>query len=414
MNSMPYQETKAALKYPVILGLLGALCCSVSGCSSYQQQFRVTVEAGASHRIATPVFIDVGLPAVDAGMAAVAQADGEQYPAQIENLGNAMARIWWIIDDLPAGTSRDYLLKIGARVDAPGFQWLDTPGQHTELRLDDTAQLRYVYAAYAPDNLDETRNPYHHVFSPDGTEMITKGAGGKYPHHRGIFFGYTKVIVGDSTYNIWAAQRGEHASHMELLRDEAGQVFGGHRVAISWYDRHDNAMLTETRSVRAFTQPDGNILLDWQTELKTSDALIRLTGDRQHAGAHFRARNEVAEQPEGTTFLRPQQWADLPGDEEINDAGHRDLPWNAMQFNLGSNAYTVAYLSDPGNPSGADFSERSYGRFGEFFPWDLSPANPLRAHYRFWVTAGRDTERAAVERRYRDLADPPVVKLVSE
>ena len=60
---------------------------------------------------------------------------------------------------------------------------------------------------------------------------------------------------------------------------------------------------------------------------------------------------------------------------------------------------------------GADFSERLYGRFGEFFPWDLRRDNPLSVRYRWWVRNGRDVTREAVEEKYADLAEPPKVSL---
>lgn len=382
-------------------------------CSGYQEQFEVTVVAGANDRFGTPVYVDVSLPAVDASMTASVVRDGKSYPAQIENMGNANARIWWIVDRLAAGTSATYQVRVGTRPEAPEFIWSDSPGNSSELRIGERPVLKYMYAAYHPERLDETWNPYHHVYTPDGQELLTKGAGGLYPHHRGIFFGYSKISVGDSSYNIWADSNGEHSLHQSFVYEHTGPVFGGHDLRIVWKDRQGNAIIAENRKIRTFLQPHGTLLIDVQTELNTLAGDIRLDGDRQHAGVQFRARNDVAESEDGTTFLRPEAWKDLPPEQAINDATHCDLPWNAIQFGLTDKRYTVAYLSAPDNPDGADFSERKYGRFGEFIPWTLTESMPLSLHYRFWITESEGVERGDIESRYRDLAMPPIVELSS-
>jgi hypothetical protein len=126
----------------------------------------------------------------------------------------------------------------------------------------------------------------------------------------------------------------------------------------------------------------------------------------------FRASQYVAEHQKETRYLRPAAWSDLPPNQQINTKEHRDLPWNAVQFSIEDRAYTVAYLSDPENPEGADFSERLYGRFGEFFPWDLKKDHPLEVRYRWWIDTTGKATRDVVQARYEDLARPPRVTLV--
>ena len=126
----------------------------------------------------------------------------------------------------------------------------------------------------------------------------------------------------------------------------------------------------------------------------------------------FRAAQYVAEHQAETRYLRPEKWAHLPPNQQVNSKEHRDLPWNAIQYAIDDRRYTIAYLSDPQNPDGADFSERLYGRFGEFFPWDLTKERPLSVRYRWWIDATGSVERDDIERRYADLADPPKASLL--
>ena len=55
----------------------------------------------------------------------------------------------------------------------------------------------------------------------------------------------------------------------------------------------------------AYAVPGGT-LIDWNTSLQTKLDKVRLDGDPQHAGFHFRAAQEVAKNgKENTYYLRP-------------------------------------------------------------------------------------------------------------
>ena len=112
----------------------------------------------------------------------------------------------------------------------------------------------------------------------------------------------------------------------------------------------------------------------------------------------------MAENQKATTYFRPAKWASLPANKEINDKKHVDLPWNCLAFSIGDQAYYVAYLSHPANPEGAEFSERLYGRFGEYFPFELSKENPLSIQYRFVIGKGDPPSREKVQEWYDDYA----------
>jgi hypothetical protein len=280
-----------------------------------------------------------------------------------------------------------------------------------DLLYGDRPVLRYVHTPYDPDELMLTKKAFHQVFSPDGSRIITKGVGGNGEHQRGIFFGYSECRFDDTKCNIWWSNHGEHLLHKKVLRKWTGPVVGGHEVLIAWNDKQGRTFVEETRRVLAFHQPEGQLLIEVRATLRPTKWKVGLSGDRQHAGLQFRAANEVSENADATRFLRPEKWADLPRDKQINDAEHVDLPWNAMQFPLGGRQYTVAYLSDPSNPGEATFSERKYGRFGEYFPWMLTEDNPLSIRYRFYITDDPNVGRAQIEQKYHGMANPPTVRI---
>lgn len=422
-----------SLSIPVATALL--LLLSVRAHPADELVLKARVSAGESTRIDTPVSLvveipqklraameeDVPIPAMVAAVGKRPEATAEFQPAQAEPLEGPEVRIWWIVKHLGAGESQQYQVHLwpslkGETEDDRGvFSWKDSSAEglrSTDLLLGKAPVLRYMWTPFDEENIELTKKPFHHVFDPDGSRLITKGAGGRYPHHRGIFFGYNRCRVNGPSYDTWHAARGEHTVHREVLRTTTGPVVGGHTVRIDWNDREGKPFATETRRLRVFRQSKGHTLIEVTTRLAAAAGSVRLEGDRQHAGLQFRASQYVADHAGDTLYLRPEKWAELPPKSEHNAKDYRDLPWNALQFKIEDRSYTVAYLSDPSNPDGADFSERRYGRFGEYIPWDLGPDSPLSLRYRIWVDATGEVTREDVVRRYADLAEPPEVTRV--
>lgn len=392
--------------------LLFALLIPAASCAAGDTDptMEVAVTATGYGHDYTPVSVDVELSPEMEGPICVRGGEGSETPGQFEALSDSRARVWWMAD-LPAESTSRFAIEFGRDCSAGAFSWRPIGESATDLLYLDRPVLQYVHPVYDPEDVDGTRRPFHHVYDPSGRRHITKGAGGLYSHHRGIFFGYNQVFVADfdERVDIWHSNDGERQQHAEIVGVHEGPVFGGHSVRIPWIDPQGEPFAEEIREVRSFLQPAGRILIDFRSSLRSLAGPVRLDGDRQHAGVQFRAAQEVAENEEATRFLRPEGWAHLPVDQEFNDDFHIDLPWNVMLFSLNRQSYAVAYLSHPSNPGGAEMSERRYGRFGEFFPYDLDRTRPLEVRYRFWILENSEPSRQEVEKLFQDFSQPPAV-----
>jgi hypothetical protein len=283
------------------------------------------------------------------------------------------------------------------------FAWSDHESKYSDLRLGDRPVLRYMYEALdksSPARIEETYKAYHHLFDLSGKTLVTKGPGGLYPHHRGLFFGFNKISYGDQQADVWHCKDGEFQAHVQFVSADVGPVYGRHQVQIDWHGRDGTVFASEIRELTAYNVANAN-LIEFRSRLSTTLPKVRLDGDPQHAGFQFRASQFVPDNTaKQTYYLRPdgkdqpgnfRNWSNQPNETEVN-LKHVDLPWNALSFVMeGDKRFTCCYLDHPANPKPARFSERDYGRFGSYFEYDLTPDSPLEVQYRLWLQEGEMT-----------------------
>jgi hypothetical protein len=365
--------------------------------------------AGDYDLINAPVYVDIQNTGLVEKSQLCLKYKGGIAPAQIEKMADSRLRLWWIVN-LKAGESMKYKLRLSDKCQPAAFTWNRISKSSIRLDRGNKPVIQYEHPVFDKENYLTTHKPYHHVFDPAGDQFITKGPGGLEPHHKGIFYGFRDITVGEKKVNVWAAFTGECTEHVEFLREIAGPVMGSHTMRILWKDKDGVVFAEEVRTVRAFDQPDGETLIDFHSVLKATGEPVKLSGDRQHAGAQFRAAQYVADNPKNTFFIRPADRSQVKPDVEIDGEAMKNMPWDAMNFKIEDREYTVAYLTHPSKPATAEMSERRYGRFGEYFPHMLTKDNPLELKYRFWVKSGAKPSAEAVDLKYRAFAEPPSVK----
>ncbi len=384
--------------------------------------FTLSVQAGKHDRRNVPVRVPLTLPvrlfprsAVvedvvkslsvtvrdSAGNTIKGQLTGRSLLAEKEPLlrrSGVQRELHFILPRLDAGRTATYTATVangGARPQQ-GFTWHDTPRVSTELRFANRPVLRYMYRPLdesSPAAREQSYKVFHHLFDPAGRRLVTKGPGGRFTHHRGLFYAFNKITYGDNKKaDVWHATGDAHQSHARLLSTEEGPVLGRHRVVVNWHGVGKEVFAREEREVTVYNVPGGQ-LVEFASRLRATGGKVLLDGDPQHAGFHFRADNEVAEKTAKQTYYLRPDGVGKPGETRNwpNDKTHVNLSWNAMSFVLGEQRFTAAYLDRPANPKEARFSERDYGRFGSYFEYALEPDKPLTVGYRVWLQEGEIT-----------------------
>lgn len=303
------------------------------------------------------------------------------------------------------------------------FAFKETAGEHVDVLFGSRPVLRYVNKPRDEKNHYLTFKPFHQMFDPkEGKALLSSGAHPNtkdylFPHHRGLFFGFNKITYGDKqAADIWHGTNNVYSTHVKMTGTEAGEVFARHAAEITWNGKDGKAFATENRTVTVYNVPGGT-LLDWSTELTTELPKVRLDGDPQHAGFHFRATQEVSKTTAKQTYYLRPDGKGKEGETRNWDAKGKDqksvnLPWNAMSFVTNGTRYTALRINHPDNPKETRGSERDYGRFGDYFEFDLTPKTPLKLKYRVWLQEGEMTQAQceALAHGFADKVDVKVTK----
>ncbi len=333
---------------------------------------------------------------------------------------NSAKRLCFVIPALKANETITWSATTSKTSDAPKFSWHDVviepSGEQTwrelgrEARLGDKPVLRYIHSPL-DKSTDKSQNAtmkvYHHVFDPARNLLLTKGAGGLFPHHKGLYYGFNKISYngGKATADTWHNNNGESQQHAEFVSEEVGPVLARHVVKILWNGKDGKPFAEELREMTVIRDGDRTIV-DFASKLSSLVGEVKLDGDPQHAGYQFRATQQVPDLTQDKTYyIRPDgvaapgKFRNWPEDKE-----HLNLPWHAMVIfvpttpdNADSAApYTVMRLESPSNPKGTRHSERNYGRFGAYFEATVDANKPLYLQHRV-VISPREEGIPAVE-----------------
>ena len=378
------------------------------GCAGRDYAKVLTIKAPNFDLVDVPVYIDIETESLKGALGVCLTSKGMVIPAQVEERSAEVSRIWWVLN-LKAGETKNYGLLLNKECKTEIYTWRRVSPESVRLYFGEQPVISYEHPVFDPDDIEYTKKPYHHVYDPTSDMLITKGVGGLFSHHRGIFFGYNHVDFNGHRVDIWHAHQGERSEHEAFIREFTGPVYGGHILKIPWKDRAGNIILEEVREIRVFRQDAGQTLIDFQSTLSAPAGPVKLDGDLQHAGVQFRAAQYVADNASATLFIRPEAWSHIEPASELRGDDLSNLPWNAMHFSIKDKPFTVAYLSHQDNSEITEMSERQYGRFGEFFPAMVTDGNPLKVHYRFWILAGKKPGIEDIELRYNALRSNPEI-----
>ncbi len=272
---------------------------------------------------------------------------------------------------------------------AEAYKIVNHDGQYAEIQAPDGEPVfRYMYArdTSTKEKTFDTAKVFGHVVAPDG-ETLTKGPGGRFPHHRGIFVGWNKLHHGGRSHDLWHVRNTAqlHRQFGDNSADANGATIVGR---IAWIGVGGQPVIDESRTY-AVSQPAGTYLqVDLTTVLTAVGGDVELNGDPEHAGVQFRPSQAVAEN-KSAQYIFPADGIDPKRD--------RDLPWVAESFQIGDRWWTVQQLSHPDNPPGARWSAyRDYGRFGPFTVVKLADGESVTLQYRFRILTGQAPARRSL------------------
>ena len=406
-----------------------SFCFSLLLAIPVNAQVSIEVETGDHARENTPVKVILDSQEVIVANLAEVTFNGQQIQGQITELGLESLRelgkeadpttqreLHFIVPKWPAETKLEATVSFGlsGKKDVSGFQFQDKEGLYTDVLYEDRPVMRYMYEALdtsSPERIGETYKVYHHVYDPTGERFVTKGPGGLFPHHRGLFYGFNKIsytVDGQSmSADIWHCRNGESQAHVEVCSQVGGPVLGRHLLKLEWKGRDGKPFATELRELTAYNV-EGGVLIEFASKLSSQVGEIKLAGDPQHAGFQFRGSQEIPDKTAAQTYYvrpdgkgQPGAFRNWPGNKE-----HVNLKWNALCFVLGGKRLTCCYLDHPENPKESRFSERNYGRFGSYFETTVTEEKPLQLNYRIWLQYG-EMSVADVEKFSRDFVTPP-------
>lgn len=438
---MPYLQTRLNVS-PKRLLVAAVFCtfCMVNSSLLAGQAFPVT--ADKVDYVNAPVTIELKVPdqisAKEAQMYARAGAvlsPGGNY-VQIEPItkdGNVVAaKLRWVEKSLKKGQTKVYKIENApqtfAPIDAFQFKMVDD-GLHRELSYGARHTgirpvWRHAFLKYNAEDHFTTYKHFHHLYSWDGKSLVTNGPGSiedykkaRYPHHRGMYMGWSKTRVNGQSYDTWHCSKGVSLQHQKYLTD---QEFVGPVVARSvslahWTGGDKKVIVNEQRTLATWHVGRGKYVLDFEFKLtpgKDADGDIELNGDPQHAGFQFRAHNDVTKSL--AKYIRQATASGGKGDV------WKTCHWIANQFKVNDVPYTVVHMDHKDNPGTADnrtvYSTRNYGRFGAYAPHTLKKDGELVFNYRVTVIDPTKHSDASVEHfegAYQQWLNPPSTKIGS-
>lgn len=340
---------------------------------------------------------------------------GQVVKRLLNNNGASKSKqLSFTIDEIPAKKSMKLEIRSGGSTDND-LQWTEDKNSD-QLKLGGKLALEFMREPLdksSKKRIGETYKVFHHVYDFEGKKTLTKGPGGLFPHHRGLFYGFNRIKYGkNQNADVWHCSKGESQAFVKTIGISNGDFLASHVAQIDWKGRDEKVFASESREMMVYQFQDGK-MIEFASRLESKVGKVILDGDPQHAGFQFRASQHVPDKTKSQTYYvrpdgkgEPGKFRNWPGNKE-----HVNLPWNALSFVIDDQRYTCCYLDRPENPKESRFSERDYGRFGSYFKFELDTDKPLELNYRIWIQKGEMTVDQ-IDKLSKDFVSPIKAKVV--
>jgi hypothetical protein len=377
----------------------------------------LVVAGGDTHRRHCPVQVALPeLPAATDLSGVLIDEAGAETPCQVEREGD-QRRLWWIVDDLPAGKERVYRFGHATQRASTGVE-LSQSGDQVDISIGGRLFTAYHYEPTVP-------KPYlYPVIGPGGKRMTRgysieeiPGETTDHKHHRSIWVGHGEVGGAD----LWE-EHGEppyaRTAHRDFDVLESGPVFGRLRAKNDWLRTDGSKVCEETRDLRVYALGPEAQLFDLEVIFHATEGSVHF-GDTKEAGILSirvatsmdgkqggRIENSEGGVTEKECWGKPAAWCDYSGPVQDTWVG-----FTVMDHPTSFRHPTHWHVRDYGLFTANCFGYKSfYSDESKDGSYDLPAGQDLRFSYRVYLHPGQAAEAKAAE-RYQDFADPPKVVL---
>lgn len=387
----------------------------------------ITVEAGKTDRIDTPVSISLDKLSLSAkGVRLnewnIPHDDGAGGPVNIERIPTPCQidpgppkRLCWILSGkTPAGGTRTFMLTSGKGAKAEDVKVV-RDAKVLDISIGKAKVLRYNHAVVpAPKGTDPKyrRGAFiHPLWSPDG-QVLTQIHPKDHYHHLGLWHPWTNSKFEGKKVDFWNLRGGQGTVRFaKFLSTASGPVFGQftalqEHVVLNAAGGPKIA-LNDKFSVRAWklnARPDGFLLDFVSTQRCASDSPLELAKYR-YGGFGFR----------GNAQWNYKNSNYLTSEGKKRKDGHATRArWCIIHGRAKEGPAGVIFMSHPANhahPEPMRIWNDNPKIFFNFCPiqkaaWTLKPGNDYVFRYRAYAFKGTVTAKDA-ERLWQDFAHPP-------
>ena len=376
---------------------------------------RITVEAGAMDRQATPV--SFALPAGVAGARPLelrpVKGGGKAIPLQVKD-GQGL----FVLPVLGRGKTLQLRVEEAQGTAAPSSIQVEKKDEHLVISIAGSPVLHFRTRAPAPTAevpARYTRAGYlHPVFTPGGV-LVTDDSPRDHGHHHGIWTAWTVTEYEGKRLSFWGPEPGRSKNDLVSLGEPwSGPVAAGFSAKLASSDDSvkpprqilDSEWKVVVHRTHERKPPYFLFDLDW-TDKVVGDKPLRLP-EYRYGGLGVRGHRDWIEQT-AVTFLTSEGKDRLAGE-------NTRARWVHLGGPVGHKAAGLAVLIHPANIRAPEPVRLNPGipllcvappKAG---PMAIDPGQPYNARYRFVVSDG-PANPALLERLWRDWARPPTVKV---
>lgn len=410
--------------------LMALLTLHVVTASAQENLANFRVHAGTYDREMSLVSVDLtGIPLAHANksLELFEIRNKQEIPVRAQVDLDEGVKLWWIIEEnLPKGSTRDYLLKQVTKDEAKTKEIISVEYQNQNLiiKQNGTKVLQYNFVpAPLPEGVSDIYDQagyIHPLWSPGG-EVLTRIQPPDHYHHVGIWNPWTQTEFKGKVIDYWNLNKAEGTVRPVIITSTvSNNLFGGFKAIHEHIDLNGatkygyEVSLKEEWNVKVWNLYDNARVIDFTSKMNcATDSMFKIL-EYRYQGFGFRATEKW---DDNTATLLTSDGKNK-GDGNGTRARWCDVNGVSAQGTSG-----VLFITHPSNynypepiriwPTGANNGKENV--FFNFNPtmdrdWNLYPGTNYQLKYRMYVYDGKISPEFA-EKIWSDFAHPPIVTM---